>query len=155
MAIMTRAVYGGGGGEEGGEGEAPKTASELKDERKRRRAIEKKLKAQGKASAADQANARVTVTKLQRSKRKFIVTVRGLESFGVKLKDAAKKLGKRFACGASVSKETEAGVKFKHIVIQGDVTFDINDVLMEFFKIPSGRIIMAEDQMKKKKGKGR
>jgi 3-deoxy-D-manno-octulosonate 8-phosphate phosphatase KdsC-like HAD superfamily phosphatase len=45
----------------------------------------------------------------------------------LKLKNAAKLLGKQFACGSSVS-ETAAGAK--EIVIQGDVMVDIPDVLV-------------------------
>ena len=40
-----------------------------------------------------------------RNKRKCVTTVRGLDLFGVKLADAAKKFGKKFACGASVVKD--------------------------------------------------
>lgn len=40
-----------------------------------------------------------------RNKRKCVTTVRGLDLFGIKLGDAAKKFGKKFACGASVVKD--------------------------------------------------
>ncbi|BBH08267.1 Translation initiation factor SUI1 family protein [Prunus dulcis] len=46
----------------------------------------------------------VTIEKMTRNKRKCITTVKGLELFGVKLSDASKKLGKKFATGASVVK---------------------------------------------------
>ncbi|CAN6563796.1 unnamed protein product [Malus baccata var. baccata] len=46
----------------------------------------------------------VTIEKVTRNKRKSITTVKGLELFGVKLSDASKKLGKKFATGASVVK---------------------------------------------------
>ncbi|KAJ0959921.1 hypothetical protein J5N97_000310 [Dioscorea zingiberensis] len=44
----------------------------------------------------------VIIEKVTRNKRKCITTVKGLELFGVKLSDASKKLGKKFATGASV-----------------------------------------------------
>ncbi|KAE8687555.1 Translation initiation factor SUI1 family protein isoform 2 [Hibiscus syriacus] len=46
----------------------------------------------------------VIIEKVVRNKRKCITTVKGLEHFGVKLSDASKKLGKKFATGASVVK---------------------------------------------------
>lgn len=46
----------------------------------------------------------VVIEKVIRNKRKCITTVKGLELFGVKLSDASKKLGKKFATGASVVK---------------------------------------------------
>jgi density-regulated protein DRP1 len=39
-----------------------------------------------------------------RNKKKMITTVTGLEQFGIKLQDAAKGFGKKFACGSSVTK---------------------------------------------------
>jgi density-regulated protein DRP1 len=46
----------------------------------------------------------VLIERNVRNKRKCITTVKGLELFGVKLADAAKVFGKKFACGASVVK---------------------------------------------------
>jgi len=39
-----------------------------------------------------------------RNRKKCVTTVTGLDGFGVKLGDAAKLFGKKFACGASVVK---------------------------------------------------
>lgn len=39
-----------------------------------------------------------------RNKKKMITTVTGLELFGVKLQEASKLFGKKFACGCSVTK---------------------------------------------------
>lgn len=49
----------------------------------------------------------IVLSRVQRNKRKFVTIVAGLETFGHKLKTAAKKLGKRFACGAAVSHDNE------------------------------------------------
>lgn len=46
----------------------------------------------------------VIIEKVVRNKRKCITIVKGLDLFGVKLSDASKKLGKKFATGASVVK---------------------------------------------------
>ncbi len=39
-----------------------------------------------------------------RNKKKMVTTVTGLELFAVKLSDASKAFGKKFACGCSVTK---------------------------------------------------
>lgn len=41
-----------------------------------------------------------------RNKKKCVTTVSGLDAFGIKLGEAAKLFGKKFACGASVTKNT-------------------------------------------------
>ncbi|KAH0706908.1 hypothetical protein KY289_011984 [Solanum tuberosum] len=46
----------------------------------------------------------IIIEKVTRNRRKSITTIKGLEIFGVKLSDASKKLGKKFATGASVVK---------------------------------------------------
>lgn len=50
----------------------------------------------------------------------------------VKMKDAAKKIGKQFACGSSVSK-APSGVE--EVVIQGDVLADLPDFLEATFNV--------------------
>ena len=47
----------------------------------------------------------VVVERATRNKRKCVTTIIGLDLFGVKLAEAAKKFGKKFACGASVTKD--------------------------------------------------
>jgi density-regulated protein DRP1 len=46
----------------------------------------------------------VIVEKIVRNKRKCVTIIKGLDMFGIKLSDASKKLGKKFASGASVVK---------------------------------------------------
>ena len=45
----------------------------------------------------------VLVSSKQRQKKKFVCTVRGLETFGVKLPEACKVFKKKFSTGASVT----------------------------------------------------
>ncbi|WZZ38166.1 hypothetical protein YC2023_034425 [Brassica napus] len=54
----------------------------------------------------------VIIEKVVRNKRKCITIVKGLELFGIKLSDASKKLGKKFATGASVVKVPERSIFF-------------------------------------------
>jgi density-regulated protein DRP1 len=58
-----------------------------------------------RARAPCHALCQVIIERATRNKRKCITTVIGLDQFGVKLADASKKFGKKFACGASVTKD--------------------------------------------------
>lgn len=55
--------------------------------------------------AADAPALQLLIERATRNKRKCITSVIGLDLFGVKLADASKKFGKKFACGASVTKD--------------------------------------------------
>ncbi|XWS72187.1 hypothetical protein CRYUN_Cryun02cG0018700 [Craigia yunnanensis] len=70
----------------------------------------------------------VVIEKVVRNKRKCITTVKGLELFGVKLSDASKKLGKKFATGASVVK---GPTDKEQIDVQGDISYDIVEFITE------------------------
>jgi density-regulated protein DRP1 len=59
-----------------------------------------------------------------RGKKKSVTCVKGLNTFGVDLKVAAKFFGSKFACGSSVTGEDE-------IVIQGDVKDELYEVIPE------------------------
>ena len=53
----------------------------------------------------------------------------GLDTFpDMKLKEAAKRLGKRFACGSTVNKVASGG---QSVDIQGDVFYDIAEFIVE------------------------
>ncbi|XP_002730386.1 density-regulated protein homolog [Saccoglossus kowalevskii] len=67
---------------------------------------------------------KVTIARMQRNKRKYVTVVRGLSTFDIDLKVASKHFANRFATGSSVTGDDE-------IVIQGDVTYDIIDVVQD------------------------
>jgi len=64
-----------------------------------------------------------------RGKKKSVTTISGLDLFGVKLPEASKMLGKKFACGASVTKTAEAGKE--QVEVQGDVVARAAELLVE------------------------
>jgi density-regulated protein len=87
---------------------------------------------------------------VERNKRKYVTAVSGLEAFGLDLKKVAKDFGKKFATGSSVTKLASGG---EEIVVQGDVSDEIEEFLMDNYKqIPEDNIELIED--KKKKGAG-
>ncbi|KAK0656164.1 translation machinery-associated protein 22 [Cercophora newfieldiana] len=132
---------------------SPAATASLSLEAKDRAAKDAKKKA-AKAEAAEQknadrlANSVVTIKRIERNKRKYVTSVSGLEAFGLELKKVAKDFGKKFATGSSVTKTPSGG---EEIVVQGDVSDEIEEFLLEKYKeIPEDNIELVED--KKKKG---
>ncbi|KAL2263429.1 hypothetical protein VTK26DRAFT_6812 [Humicola hyalothermophila] len=120
------------------------------------RAAKDAAKKAAKAEAAEQKHADklaksvVSIKRIERNKRKFVTSVSGLEAFGLDLKKVAKDFGKKFATGSSVTKTPSGG---EEIVVQGDVSGEIEEFLLEKYKeIPEDNIELVED--KKKKGSG-
>ncbi len=90
----------------------------------------------------------VVITTNARNKRKFVTVVLGLDEFGVKLPDAAKKFGKRFACSASVVKNAS---NKDEVFIQGDVKYDLCDILIaKPYNVPRNKIFFIEGKKKLK-----
>lgn len=77
-----------------------------------------------------------------RNKKKCVITVKGLDLFGVKLSDAAKKFGKKFACGASVVKDATGK---EEIDVQGDFSQELAAFIMKTYPdIQKGHFYSAE-----------
>nr|CAB3237374.1 density-regulated protein-like [Phallusia mammillata] len=66
----------------------------------------------------------VKLARIPRGKRKFVTRVTGLATFDINLKKASKLFAQKFSCGSSVSGDDE-------IIIQGDVTDDLIDLILE------------------------
>ena len=84
---------------------------------------------------------KVVISKEVRNKKKAVTSVEGLETFSVKLKDAAKVFGKKFAASSSVKEKDSGG---QEIVIQGDVIWDLPALLEKEYKIPKSKIFERE-----------
>ena len=112
-------------------------------------AHKKALKAEAAEAkqAATIASSKVTIKRVERNKRKFVTAVSGLEAFGLENKKVAKDLGKKFATGASVTKVPSGG---EEIVVQGDVSEEIEEFLLEKYSvIPEDNIELVESKAKK------
>ncbi|KAH7398060.1 density-regulated protein DRP1 [Cadophora sp. MPI-SDFR-AT-0126] len=112
-------------------------------------AHKKALKAE--AAEAKQAatikSSKVIIKRVERNKRKFVTTVTGLEAFSLENKKVAKDLGKKFATGSSVTKVPSGG---EEIVVQGDVSEEIEEFLLEKYPvIPEDNIELVESKIKK------
>lgn len=111
-----------------------------------------------KAEAAEQKQAdklrssTVIIKRIERNKRKYVTAVSGLEAFDLELKKVAKEFGKKFATGSSVTKTPSGG---EEIVVQGDVSDEIEEFLLEKYKqIPEDNIEFIDDKKKKKEAAG-
>ena len=77
----------------------------------------------------------VVVTRATRQRKKAITSVEGLDLFGVKLADAAKAFGKKYACGSSVI--TNPSQK-EQVDIQGDVQEQVPELILEKYGKANG-----------------
>ncbi|KAJ6732590.1 DENSITY-REGULATED PROTEIN-like protein [Salix purpurea] len=88
----------------------------------------------------------VVIEKVVRNKRKSITIIKGLDLFGIKLSDASKKLGKKFATGASVVK---GPTEKEQIDVQGDIAYDIVEFITETWPdVPETAIYFIEEGKK-------
>ncbi|KHN95293.1 Translation initiation factor SUI1 [Metarhizium album ARSEF 1941] len=128
------------------------TASLSVEAQKRAAKDAQKKTAKAEAAEAKQAdkmaNSVVTIKRIERNKKKFVTAVIGLEAFGLELKKVAKDLGKKFATGSSVTKLPSGG---EEIVVQGDVSDELEEFILEKYKeIPADNIELVDDKKKKK-----
>lgn len=106
-----------------------------------------RAEAQEARESEKRAASRVIIKRVERNKRKFVTEIAGLEQFGIDLKKVAKEFGKRFATGSSVTKTAAGG---EEITVQGDVSDDVYDWLLENHEeVPEDNIEQIEDKKKK------
>ncbi|KAL6946753.1 hypothetical protein ACO0RG_000919 [Hanseniaspora osmophila] len=79
---------------------------EIKEENRDKRELQKKL------------NSKIVIKTIERTKRKRVVAITGLEVFEIDMKKLSKTFASKFATGCSVSKNVE---KKEEIIVQGDV----------------------------------
>lgn len=107
-----------------------------------------KAEAAAQKEAERKAEAMVLIKRVERNKRKYVTVVSGLEEHGLELKKIAKELGKKFATGSSVTKTAAGG---EEITVQGDVSDDLFDWLLETYpQVPEDNVDCIEDKPKKK-----
>ncbi|PMB73201.1 Translation machinery-associated protein 22 [Beauveria bassiana] len=128
------------------------TASLSVEAQKRAAKDAQKKTAKAEAAEAKQADklakSVITIKRIERNKRKFVTAIIGLETFGLDLKKCAKDFGKKFATGSSVTKVPSGG---EEIVVQGDVSDELEEFILEKYKeIPEDNIELVDDKKKKK-----
>ena len=100
-----------------------------------------------KQERAKQAALKVTLKRVERTKRKRVIHITGMETYQVDLKKAAKLFANKFACGCSVTKNA-AGKD--EIVVQGDVMDQLLAMIpKEWPAIDSKQLVVQESAKKK------
>ena len=105
--------------------EGPESMAKLTLKDKQGNEIEKQLPG-GKVKKKQKPS--IVLERNTRNKKKCVTTLHGLGSFGVKLSDAAKVFGKKFACGASVTKSATGE---EQIDVQGDFLDQLAELIVK------------------------
>ncbi|XP_074474180.1 density-regulated protein isoform X2 [Sebastes fasciatus] len=116
--VFARMTVGNAPNQDLGSGEAP-AGGEEEEKKKQKRGGRGQIKQKKKTVPQ-----KVTIAKIPRAKKKYVTRVCGLATFDIELKEAQRFFAQKFSCGASVTAEDE-------IIIQGDFTDDIIDVIQE------------------------
>lgn len=129
---------------------------EVKAEAKAEAALKKKMASQVRTMSfhynLDRRATRrqIIIKRIERTKRKHITSVFGLEAFGIDLKKAAKQFASKFATGASVSKNPQG---LEEIVVSGDVSDEILEMIENevgvLKGIPADNVELVEEKKKK------
>ncbi|EWC45943.1 hypothetical protein DRE_04736 [Drechslerella stenobrocha 248] len=99
--------------------------------------------------AAKKKASTIIIKRVERTKRKFVTVVSGVELFDLTVKTVAKDFGKRFACGSSVTKSVTGA---EEITVQGDLSDEILEELAEKYGVDEDNIKQVDES--KKKGAG-
>ncbi|RXW20399.1 hypothetical protein EST38_g5454 [Candolleomyces aberdarensis] len=113
---------------------------------------EAKAEAKAEAEMKKKMSSQVIIKRMERTKRKHVTVISGLDKFGIDLKKAAKQFASKFATGASVTKAT-AGATDDEIVVQGDVCDEVLEMIEEgvgvLKGVPADNVEIVEEKKKK------
>lgn len=111
---------------------------QAKEEAKLERELQKKLAS------------KVTIKRVERNRRKHMISISGLEVFNIDMKKLAKTFALKFATGASVTKNAE---KKDEILVQGDVSDEARAYIEKLLEEQGMHEVKVEqvDEKKKKK----
>lgn len=83
----------------------------------------------------------MTIMRKDRGRGKHVTIIRGLDAFGIKPKEAASALGKKFGTGASA---TKAATGEPEIDVQGDLVYEISEALEALFGISEDCVVIKD-----------
>ncbi|KAH3899033.1 probable Translation machinery-associated protein 22 [Saccharomycodes ludwigii] len=135
-------------GEEGSAGTSTAT-TENKLEKSLRK-LEIKQENRDQRELAKKMGSKVVIKRLERTKRKCVVAISGLEVFEIDMKKLSKTFASKFATGCSVSKSAVTG---DEIIVQGDVADEAEQYIKTLLSekgLTSIKVERVDDKMKKK-----
>ncbi|KAG5418915.1 TMA22 [Candida metapsilosis] len=100
---------------------------------------------------AKKLSSKITIKRIERNKRKHIISISGLEVFNIDSKKLAKTFASKFATGASVTKNAE---KMDEILVQGDVSDEAKSYIEGLLKeqgLEDVKVEQVDDKKKIKK----
>lgn len=111
---------------------------QAKEEKKLERELQKKL------------SSKIVIKRIERNRRKHIISINGLEVLNVDIKKIAKMFALKFATGASVTKNAE---KKDEVLVQGDVSDEARVLIEKLLEEQDLNEVVVEqiDEKKKKK----
>lgn len=111
---------------------------QAKEEKKLERELQKKLAS------------KIVIKRIERNRRKHIISINGLEVLNVDIKKLAKTFASKFATGASVTKNAE---KKDEVLVQGDVSDEARALIEKLLEEQGLNEVKVEqiDEKKKKK----
>ncbi|CBH16919.1 hypothetical protein, conserved [Trypanosoma brucei gambiense DAL972] len=110
-----------------------------------RERLERLVKGSGNKKGVERI---VLIEVSQRKNKKMTTTVKGMDLFGLNLKDLSREWKKMFSCGAGVTTSEE--LKQSMIDIQGNVVEQLVEMLPGKYNIPKDAIYKMEDKKKVK-----
>jgi density-regulated protein len=124
-----------------------------KQEEIERKINKEKAKEEAKAERELQKmmSSKVTIKRIERSKRKHVIAISGLEVFNIDLKKLSKTFASKFATGCSVTKTPEGK---DEVIVQGDVGDEVEVYVKELLEkdgLHDIKVEQIEDKPKKKK----
>lgn len=111
---------------------------QIKEAKKAERELQKKL------------SSKIIIKTIERTKRKRVVSISGLEVFDINIKKLSKQFSSKFATGASVVKNAE---KKEEIVLQGDLSDECEEFILKLLEeqgLKDVKVEQVEDKKKKK-----
>lgn len=111
---------------------------QIKEAKKAERELQKKL------------SSKIIIKKIERTKRKRVLSISGLEVFDINIKKLSKQFSSKFATGASVVKNAE---KKEEIVLQGDLGDECEEFILKLLQeqgLEDVKVEQVEDKKKKK-----
>lgn len=125
----------------------------IEKEEKIHKELEKKLareEAKLEREFQKKLSSKVVIKRIERNRRKHIISISGLEVFNIDMKKLAKTFALKFATGASVTKNAE---KKEEILVQGDVSDEARayiEKLLEEQGLNEVKVEQVDDKKKKK-----
>lgn len=111
---------------------------QIKEAKKAERELQKKL------------SSKIIIKKIERTKRKRVISISGLEVFDINIKKLSKQFSSKFATGASVVKNAE---KKEELVLQGDLGDECEEFILKLLEeqgLKDVKVEQVEDKKKKK-----